>query len=219
MRGAHRSLGLLSFALIAGACGGGDLTLPGPGSPATLTIIAGDGQSGSQGQPLADPLVVEVRDGEGRPLAGTNVAFRFTDSLPDALVDPGSAPTDLEGRATAHAQLGRRTGSQAIEAEVAVPGQDSPCAVPVDRHGGSHSRGWWGRGRRERRRRRLQPTPGPESTALGWGRWWRGGRRRRRARARSWRRPRKRPRGPGRLNPLPSPLSHPQVKCDPDHIR
>lgn len=124
MRGAQRSLGLLSFALIAGACGGGDLTLPGPGSPATLTIIAGDGQSGSQGQPLADPLVVEVRDGEGRPLAGTNVAFRFTDSLPDALVDPGSAPTDAEGHATARAQLGRRTGSQAIEAEVAVPGQD-----------------------------------------------------------------------------------------------
>jgi len=124
MRGASWSPGILSFALLCGACGGGDLTLPGPGSPATLTIIAGDGQSGSQGQPLADPLVVEVQDGEGRPLAGTTVAFRFTDELPDALVDPGTAPTDSEGHAAAHAQLGRRTGSQAIEAEVPGPGQD-----------------------------------------------------------------------------------------------
>lgn len=168
MRGAPRSLGLLSFALIAGACGGGDLTLPGPGTPATLTIIAGDGQSGSQGQPLADPLVVEVRDGEGRALAGTIVAFRFTDSLPDALVDPGSAPTDVEGHATAHAQLGRRTGAQAIEAEVAVPGQDlrvrfqlTATANPTPGGGGEGGGGNGGGG--------SNPPPAPSPPPSGGG--------------------------------------------------
>jgi hypothetical protein len=124
MRGVSGWPGVLPLLLAAGGCGSGDLTLPGPGAPASLTIIAGDGQRGPQGQPLADPLVVQVQDGEGRPVAGTSVAFRFTDELPGAQVDPGAAPTDADGHATARAQLGRRSGSQPVEAEVAVPGQD-----------------------------------------------------------------------------------------------
>ena len=126
-RGDMRGLSLcrlpLTFALAA-ACGGGELTLPGAGDPATLVIVAGDGQLGPKGQLLADPLVVEVRDGIGRPVAGADVAFRFTVEVPDASVDPGAAPTDGLGRASAHAQLGNRSGAQPIEATVAVPGED-----------------------------------------------------------------------------------------------
>lgn len=115
---------LLQFALLSAACGGTDLTLPGPGDPATLTIVAGDGQSAAPGEMLTDPLVVQLQDGIGRPVAGTRVAFRFTDAVPNAAVDPGTATTDSAGRATAAARLGEREGSQAIEALVAAPGED-----------------------------------------------------------------------------------------------
>lgn len=61
--------------------------------------------------------------------------------MPEASVDPGTTPTDGQGRATARAQLGRRAGSQPIEAEVVVPGQDLRVrfrltAMPDDPGGG-----------------------------------------------------------------------------------
>jgi hypothetical protein len=123
MRDASPSAGLL-FALLSAACGGSDLTLPDAGDPASLTIVAGNGQRGNQGEPLSQPLVVKVQDGLGRPVAGTSVAFRFTENVPDATVAPGAAATDGQGQASARAQLGRREGPQVIEAQVAAPGQD-----------------------------------------------------------------------------------------------
>jgi hypothetical protein len=114
----------LLLSIPAAACGGGDLTLPGPGNPAVLRIIAGDDQRGPVGEALADPLVVELVDAEGLPVEGRAVVFRFTDDVPDATIDPASAPTDADGHATVRARLGRRAGSQGIEALVPVPGED-----------------------------------------------------------------------------------------------
>ena len=108
----------------AAGCGGNDLTLPGPGDPAALTIVAGDGQRGPLGEPLIDPLVVRLVDTEGLPVEGRPVAFRFTDDVPDATIDPASAPTDADGHAAVRARLGSRAGSQGIEALVPVPGED-----------------------------------------------------------------------------------------------
>ena len=108
----------------AAACGGDDLTLPGPGQPAALSIVAGDGQRGPLGEPLANPLVVQLVDTEGLPVEGRAVMFRFTDDVPDAAIDPASAPTDADGHAAVRARLGRQAGSQAIEALVAGPGED-----------------------------------------------------------------------------------------------
>lgn len=110
--------------LAAAACGGGDLTLPGPGDPSALRKVAGDEQQGLPGEPLSDPLVVELVDGLGRPVPRAHVVFRFTDELPDAEVDPATAATDDDGRALARARLGSREGSQGIEAFVVVPGED-----------------------------------------------------------------------------------------------
>lgn len=108
----------------AAACGGDDLTLPGPGDPAALRIVAGDDQRGLLGEPLSDPLVVQLVDVEGLPIAGRAVVFRFTDDVPDATVEPGSVPTDADGQASVRARLGRREGSQGIEALVPVSGED-----------------------------------------------------------------------------------------------
>ena len=48
------SLSLVSSA----ACGGGDLVLPEDQSPADMVLVDGDGQAGSVGAELPDPLVV-----------------------------------------------------------------------------------------------------------------------------------------------------------------
>lgn len=151
LRWSSSSILVLGFA----ACGSGDLMLPGPGDPASLTIVAGDGQRATLGQALTDPLIVEVRDGENRPVAGTRVTFRFTDDLPEAAVDPGIAPTDGQGRAAARVQLGRLAGYQAIEAEVASKGPDLrvrfrltalPADPPPDGGGGGSGTGGNGSG-------------------------------------------------------------------------
>ena len=163
----------LTFALAA-ACGGGELTLPGAGDPATLVIVAGDGQLGPKGQLLADPLVVEVRDGIGRPVAGADVAFRFTVEVPDASVDPGAAPTDGLGRASAHAQLGNRSGAQPIEATVAVPGEDlrvrfQLTALPDDPPPDGTGGGGGGAGPGGGDDPGSSPPPAPEPPPVGGG--------------------------------------------------
>ena len=115
---------VLPFAVLAIACGGEDLTLPGAGDPATLAIIGGNGQSGTVGEAVSLPLVVQLSDGAGHPIAGVTVTFQFSDSLPDAAVDPVAPATDTLGQAAANARLGTVPGDQAIEAEVVRPGQD-----------------------------------------------------------------------------------------------
>jgi hypothetical protein len=120
-----RPVPTLSFSVLVAACGGGDLTLPGgDATPAVLSIVAGDGQSATEGSPVADPLVVQLEDGSGQPVAGGQVEFRFVGELPGSAVNPGTAPTDARGQATVHARLGQQEGAQLIEALVAVPGED-----------------------------------------------------------------------------------------------
>ena len=106
------------------ACGAGDLTLPGPGDPASLTIVGGDGQQAPPGELVPDPLVVELLDAVGQPVKDRVVAFRFLDDPAGAAVDPSQARTDSLGRVAAQARLGQQTGAQAIEAFVATPGED-----------------------------------------------------------------------------------------------
>lgn len=124
MRVEVHAVSILPFALLAAGCGGGDLTLPTDAVPAALTIVAGDGQSATEGSPVADPLIVQLEDGLGQPIVGGQVEFRFVGEPPGAAVDPGSAPTDERGQAAVHARLGRQEGPQLIEALVAVPGED-----------------------------------------------------------------------------------------------
>ena len=115
---------LLLCSIPPAACGGDDLTLPGPGHPAALRIVAGDGQRGLLGEALTNPLVVQLVDAGGLPIEGRAVVFRFIDDVPDAVIDPASAPTDVDGHAAVRARLGRQAGSQAIEALVPTPGED-----------------------------------------------------------------------------------------------
>jgi hypothetical protein len=112
------------FPLVLGttllACGG-DLTLPGEGPPAAiLKVESGDGQEGTVGRKLEDPLVVKLTDASSQPIEGVRVVFQFTSEVPDAEVDP-EALTGSDGRASAEVRLGSTTGTLLVEARVATP--------------------------------------------------------------------------------------------------
>lgn len=105
------------------ACGS-DLTFPENGppvddrSPARLLAERGDGQSGRVGKRLDEPLVVLLTDASNRPIEGADVVFSFDGDVPKAEIDPASATTDTDGRASAEVRLGTSPGDHIVEARV-----------------------------------------------------------------------------------------------------
>jgi hypothetical protein len=105
----------MSLTLLAlSACGGEDLLLPSSGQPALITVVSGNGQTGTVGQPLGDPWVVEVTDPGDRPVAGVEVVFVAPG---DATITPNdTVVTGSDGRATVRYTLATASGQQTIEA-------------------------------------------------------------------------------------------------------
>jgi hypothetical protein len=110
-------------------CSGDSLTLPGEGgapapppvddgAPAALAVHAGNGQEGTVGKRLDDPLVVQLTDAASRPIAGVTIEFRFQNDVPGAEVDPSRVETNDDGLASAEVRLGESAGSQPVEAQV-----------------------------------------------------------------------------------------------------
>src|SRR5206468_8716155 len=90
----------LALLVAAGAsCGGGsDVGVPDQPDPAAIVVASGDAQRGAVGEILPEPLVVQVSDKSGHPIAGKRVVF----SLPEAELgelDPLEVNTDANGRA------------------------------------------------------------------------------------------------------------------------
>jgi hypothetical protein len=106
----------LTFAILSG-CGGSDLLLPGAGGPGELLVVSGNGQEGRTGKRLDDPLVVQVNDVDGQPAPGVKVAFAGSKGSP--AVDPESATTNSNGRASTLVRLGDTEGGQTVEARLA----------------------------------------------------------------------------------------------------
>jgi hypothetical protein len=77
-------------------------------------FVAGGGQSGAAGTRVPRALVFEARDSVGVPLARQAVTFTGI----NARIDPGSLPTDADGRARVAVTLGERTGSATVLAVV-----------------------------------------------------------------------------------------------------
>jgi Big-like domain-containing protein len=111
-----RRLGGLFIATGLVACGSGDLTFPADRNPASLRAVSGDGQEGTVGSKLRDPLVVRLTDGSSRPVPGASL--RFQSDAPDAELNPASVETDDSGRASIQVRLGTTTGTQTIEARL-----------------------------------------------------------------------------------------------------
>jgi len=101
---------------IVGACGGSDLLLPSESAPTDLRVFSGTGQQAQIGTLLTDPLVVEAKDANGRPVSGTRIVFSFNPGAGGGEVNPDTATTDSGGRAEAGARLGSASGLQMVEA-------------------------------------------------------------------------------------------------------
>lgn len=109
---------LLSLVLVLPACNG-DGT--GPAVPTTLQAAAGDNQTGTVGQPLAQPVQVRVLDASGRPVSGLAVSFVVTGGGGSVAVP--TSTTDATGVASNQWTLGSSaTAAQTLEARVSTAG-------------------------------------------------------------------------------------------------
>ena len=90
--------------------------------PTTLTKVSGDAQTGEPGTALANPFVVEVKDGAttAKTFAGVPVTFAVTGG--GGTLSATSVATDATGRAQATLTPGT-TGAQTVTATVTHSGQ------------------------------------------------------------------------------------------------
>ncbi|MCY3764095.1 MAG: hypothetical protein OXH06_01555, partial [Gemmatimonadetes bacterium] len=86
----------------------------------TVTVISGDNQEGATGSALADPLIVEVRDQFGDPIAGAQVTF--TVIAGDGSLTGGftteNVTTGPDGRAEILLTLGPNPGPNNVKASI-----------------------------------------------------------------------------------------------------
>ena len=90
------------------------------GTAAGITKVSGDNQSGLPGAPLAQPLVVEVRDGLGNVIADRDVTWVV--GTGGGSVSPANTTTNAEGRATTTWTLGSAVGANTVNAVVSGVG-------------------------------------------------------------------------------------------------
>lgn len=83
------------------ACGSERATMP--RSRGQIAISSGNAQRGAPGQPLAQPIVLVVRDASGTPVAGVDVTWNADDG---GVMDPSKSVTDVNGFASAIWTLG-----------------------------------------------------------------------------------------------------------------
>ncbi|HBL29384.1 MAG TPA: hypothetical protein DD490_21340 [Acidobacteria bacterium] len=96
-----------------------------------LVVVSGDRQTGGIGQLLAQPLVVELRDGAGQPVAGRPVVFKVRGG--DGTLAGGrrqiAVVTDPAGRAATPFTLGLRAGAGNQRVEVSAAGFHGPVVL------------------------------------------------------------------------------------------
>jgi len=85
---------------------------PPPAGPATtLVLVSGDGQTGSIGTPLPNPVVAQARDAGGHGVPGQLISFTASGS---GAAVPASVVTDNEGNALTSWTLGGSAGPQTL---------------------------------------------------------------------------------------------------------
>ena len=117
---------------MAGALGcGSDLLLPDPpggGENVALTKVDGDEQTGTVGEPLPTPLVVQVLTAREQPASGRKVTFELTSDPAAGEVSPDTAVTNDAGQATARWVLGTSPGSHVVVAHLVGGEADNQVA-------------------------------------------------------------------------------------------
>ena len=90
--------------------------------PTTLTKISGDAQTGTSGAALADPFVVEVKDGANPPKTFAEVPVTFAVTAGGGTLSVTSATTGANGRASAQLTLGSTDSTNTVTASVTHAG-------------------------------------------------------------------------------------------------
>ncbi|HUR96264.1 MAG TPA: galactose oxidase-like domain-containing protein [Gemmatimonadales bacterium] len=93
-------------------CGGDNIEPP---AAARIALVAGDDQTGTVNQALAQPLVVEVTDDAGDPVAGVTVTWNANGS---GSVSTSSVISGADGRASVQRVLGPDPGEATTTATV-----------------------------------------------------------------------------------------------------
>jgi hypothetical protein len=108
-----------------------DLTLPGSTTPGlAVAVLQGDGQVGTVGDTLPDPVVIEVKTDGGQAIPDRRVAFVAAQGA-GAGFDPDTAVTDSQGRALTHWVLGTAVGVYTAEARVVPDGESALPTAPL----------------------------------------------------------------------------------------
>jgi uncharacterized protein (TIGR03437 family) len=80
----------------------------------SVTLVSGSGQTGFTAAAFPQPIVFQVRDGQGNPIPGILVSFNLVSG--SASVNPSTANTDTQGRAATTITAGATAGSITISA-------------------------------------------------------------------------------------------------------
>ena len=109
-----RAVIVLLMAVSAPACSSDSSTAPQPGTPASLEILSGNGQSAVVGTELPEPLVARALDANGNPVSGVVINFVVTQG--GGSIFAGSNSTNANGEVRERWTLGTTAGEQAVEA-------------------------------------------------------------------------------------------------------
>lgn len=109
--------------LLAGTlgCASSDLLLPDPpggGESVALSKVGGDNQTGTVGEQLPAPLVVQVLSQSQQPVSGRQVAFVLTSDPTGGQVSPEVATTNADGQAVTRWVLGTAPGPHSVVARL-----------------------------------------------------------------------------------------------------
>ena len=118
LRPSRRSSITIGVAIAAVSCGGKDGTSP--STPSVLTPVSGSHQTGTVGQPLAQPLVVAVTDKSGARVVGVTVSWAI--KAGGGALSGTSTQTDAQGQTQVVWTLGTTPGSETDSATASVSG-------------------------------------------------------------------------------------------------
>ncbi|HSK17718.1 MAG TPA: hypothetical protein VK912_01160, partial [Longimicrobiales bacterium] len=107
-----RPVGLVTALLVLASCSDPSS----PRTPTSITVVEGGGQSGVVTQALSRPVVVEVKDVDGKPVRGVVVTWNVTGG--GGSVSEAETGTNSSGRAQVQWVLGAAAGQQRLSAGV-----------------------------------------------------------------------------------------------------
>ncbi|HKH83176.1 MAG TPA: Ig-like domain-containing protein [Gemmatimonadales bacterium] len=134
----------LSVSVLVG-CNGGDLVIP-PDEPADIEVVNGNGQVGTAGLPLEQPVMVRLVDATGKGVPNHPVSWVVSGG--GGRATPETSMTDEEGLASVTWILGPTAGPNTLDAVVSDVGRKTISAMAAggDDDGGGTGGGGTGGG-------------------------------------------------------------------------